>query len=211
VATVNAPSAVRLPTLHQIPFGANAKRCECGRVVYMVKVDGKYLPISTAPQLETKQGTINLRALGVVDPNVSTAGMGINHFIDCPKRQQFGKRAEPTDEAVTRRIVVAAELAERFGVRCTGAPDVRDCGGLAIVAFTLRGKLFAAPCSVHASKVQAALQQHAARESRAHDLAEFLRDRGDDVARKFAAKAAQVRTWVAANGFRVPTSGRGVG
>lgn len=202
-----------MPKLFVIPAGAKTKRCDCGRTLYMVREGGVHVPVTTPPSLTTTRGEIDLHALGVQPPGDGQPGLGINHFIDCPKRATYKRTQRRAAGGVDldERIARAEAVAQQYGVRCTGAPHATDCNGFAVVAFNLRGRLFATPCSVHADKVQRELRLNAAREFTVHALDEFLIDRGERVARAFAEKAAHVKRWNADVGFRVPTRGQGIG
>lgn len=106
------------------------------------------------------------------------------------------------------RVRAAEALAQRWDVRCTGSPGVPEqCNGWSVAAFLLGDRLFAAPCSACADRVQRLLKYERPREWSAHALNEYLVDRGDDVARKFAARVAAIREWNKDHGVQVPARG----
>jgi hypothetical protein len=221
---------IRMPEMIPIPAGAHSKLCACGVTLWWVRHKGKPIPVSCPETLQTK--TMGLLSIPSRRPTGTAAGVGINHYINCANRKSYGPATAPNGAAgaasveraatdalgarpvppsaddVATRIRTAEALAERYGVRCTGAPDVReDCGGFAVVAFLLAGKLFAAPCSAHADRVHNALKFDRRHEYEIHQLDEYVVDKGDDVAKRFAARCATIRDANTAHGFKVPARG----
>jgi hypothetical protein len=181
------------------------------------------VPVACPSSIETKTaGTLSLPTRA---PTSSVAGIGILHHIDCPNRKKFsggganatakaatealGPRPEPpSDDDLAARVRAAEALAEQYGVRCTGAPELREtCGGFAVISFVLDGKLFAAPCSAHADAVQRALKLDRRSDYAAHALHEYLLDKGVVVAHRFAKRCELIRTWNADHRFKVPARG----
>lgn len=68
-----------LPTL-KVPAGAEKKLCPCGATIYSVEQpSGRFAPIHCDVD-------------GGRAPTDDADGIGINHFIDCPRRDEFRRR-----------------------------------------------------------------------------------------------------------------------
>lgn len=217
-----AHDAIRMPELIPIPAGAASKVCTCGVRFWWTRHKGKPVAASCPATIETKSmGTL---ALPTRAPTGTTAGVGIYHHIDCTNRKEFGTGGDAVARAsekalgprpvmqsadtIADRIRQAEALAERWNVRCTGAPQLTEtCGGFAVIAFVLGDTLFAAPCSAHADAVYRALKFDRRSDFTTHDLHEYLQDRGDAVAQRFYDRCALIRQHNAASGFRVPPRG----
>lgn len=212
----------RQPDLIPIPPGAASTVCSCGVTFWWARYKGKGVPVSCPETLETK--TMGVLKLATRKPTPTTSGVGILHHIDCANRKTFGSGAAAVERAATRalgarpvpetaddvaaRIRAAETCAEQYGVRCTGAPQLREtCDGFAVICFVLDGKLFAAPCSAHADPVHRALKLDRRSDHTVHSLHEYLVDKGDAVAKRFAARCVLIREWNAGRGFTVPAKG----
>lgn len=167
------------------------------------------MPVVCPATLETKSAGVI--ALPTHAPGDVSAGVGIDHHINCPNKRKYDGRFAPHPAAsnsdVAAKIRAAEACAERWNVRCTGAPGLvpgETCGGFAVIAFLVAGRLVAAPCAAHADGVQRALRIDRRSDTRPHALHEFLVDRGDVVAGAFAKKCAGIREWNRDTGFVVP-------
>lgn len=214
------PTQPKTPELIQIPAGAGSKLCECGARIWWVVHNGKRVPVSCPTTLQTK--TMGVLAIASRQPTRDGPGHGINHYIDCAKRAKFGRAASaspsttlesaigprPVHEdaaAVAARIRAAEALSQQYDVRCTGAPHVPElCGGFAVTSFVIDGRLVSAPCAAHADIVARALMTERPGAVKAHPLHEWLADRGDVVAQRFAARCTLIRDWNHAGGFKIP-------
>lgn len=81
---VVAPQPPRVK-LYPIPPRSRPQRCDCGAEFYWVVVNDKPLPIAINTDLHPD----------CVAPTHDAAGAGINHFADCPRRDQHRKAKPP--------------------------------------------------------------------------------------------------------------------
>jgi hypothetical protein len=202
---------VTLPQLYTVPPNTRAKNCDCRRRIWMLDVDGKVLPITcTETFIDTKQfGRVMVP--GVKPPTATDAGLGFNHFIDCPNRRAHRKRDDTAHERadVAKAIALAEQWSHAHGLRCTGAPNLREtCGGFAVVVFLLDKRLFATPCSAHADAVLAALRfAGRMRDVKFFPVQAYLEDAEPERAAKFVERAKAVADRNVRDGFSVPRAG----
>jgi|SRR3954462_7319204 len=214
-----SPSVPKLPPYHVVPPGTPQTKCStCGRPLWKIKADsGSTIPVTcTIDSIETKTGRVGVP--GLVPPTATSSGMGINHFVDCPQRNEHraghsartmpAAPAEPIRTLTEQQQAVAnAEgWARQFGIRCTGAPNLPEqCGNDGLVVLLLSDKIFATPCAAHADVIVDAVK----RAGRFRDLRYWPIDRylRGPHAQQFAEKAKRVRERNRVFGFTVPASG----
>lgn len=202
--------SVRMPKLIVIPAGAKPHQCGCGSWQYFVRDGEVTRTVSISGKFYSKTAKAEITVPGCKGPTATSPGLGFDHHIDCALREQFRKRPRSKDQQ--QRDVVAAEaLAVKYGVKCSGVPGYPggECNGDAVVAVLLAKRLFATPCAVHADRVTREIENAGrTRDMSLHSLDEFLKDRGDDVAKKFAERASVIRKWhTERGGLTVPKQG----
>lgn len=212
---------VKLPPLIVIPAGSKPHQCGCKMWTYFAKHDGRTRIVSCGTLQTNGDRTFYSRKTkrdipvpGIGPPTATADGLGFDHHIDCAQSEQWRKpqprapmEREPSD--IVAKIAATEQLAQAWGIKCTGGPRVNDCNGDAVVAFLLGGKLFATPCSYHADRTKKAiLDAGRGRDYTHHALEEFLLDKGARVAEQFAKKAAALRRWhTERGGITVPPHG----
>jgi hypothetical protein len=116
----------------------------------------------------------------------------------------------PNERAdVAKAIALAEQWSHAHGLRCTGAPNLREtCGGFAVVVFLLDKRLFATPCSAHADAVLAALRfAGRMRDVKFFPVQAYLEDAEPERAAKFVERAKAVADRNVRDGFSVPRAG----
>lgn len=166
---MSGETTVAPPPLLAVPAGTPDVGCRgCGRSVYMVKsaLSGKLVPVTCHTVFEYKGAALGMAAFGVRHPTADADGLGWNHFIDCPRRDQFRKptqrptlaetaiapppagrrpRSAPRD---THIISYESHLTREAGCPCT-APG---CAEPPVAVVLCDGRLWAVLCEPHAGE-----------------------------------------------------------